>query len=226
MEENVVKRTIRISLLCLAVFVSLTALAAEKNGIVTSKDGMITIAPKAGNRTDTRLLPPPGQSFIYNDISSYPLGRYWCCTGYTISGPTSVIGQTFADGMPFTPAANMTVTEVVVAVGYVTGTNAVTVTLNDDDNGLPGTAIATFQATNLPGFGGCCTYSIKQLPGVSVTGGTQYWIVVQPGANDTWAAWTENDTNETLQPFAFYSSQNGGWTATEGDIAAYAILGH
>src|SRR5579872_775247 len=226
MEENAVKRTIRISLLCLAVFVSLTALAANKNGIVTSKDGMRTIAPKGSTGTATHLDPPAGNSFIYNDISSYPLGRYWCCTGYTISGPTSVIGQTFADGMPFTPASNMTVTEVVVGVGYVTGTDAVTVTLNADDNGLPGTALATFQVTNLPTFGSCCTFSVKNLPGVAVNGGTQYWIVVQPGGSDTWAAWNDNDTNESAQPFAFYSSQNGGWTATEGDIAAYAVLGH
>lgn len=217
------KRTIGVSLLCLAVLsLTMAAFAAENHGTTTSKDGRITIAGK-GSIVSSTFQKPANQTFIYNNLSSYPLGTYWCCEGWTISGPNSVVGETFAVGMPFTPSANYTVTEIVVSVGYVTGTNSIQVYLDADDNGLPGATLAHFYLQNEPTFGSCCVYQYNPGLGVAVTAGTQYWVVVAPGGADTWAAWNDNDTNETAQPFAGY---NGTWGATEGNLGGFAVLGH
>ncbi len=218
------KRTIGVSLLCLAVLtLTMAAFAAENHGTTTSKDGRVTIAAR-GSMVTSNFKAPASATFIYNDLSSYPLGTYWCCEGWTISGPTSLVGDTFAVGMPFTPSANLTVTEIVVAVGYVSGTNSIQVFLDADNGGLPGDTLAHFYFANEPSFGSCCTFQFNNSLGVPVTAGSQYWVVVGPGAPDTWAAWNDNDTNETAQSFAGY--HDGVWGAAAGDLGGFAVLGH
>lgn len=222
------KTAARSSVLCLAILliVSMTALAASKNGISTSKNGRETVAAKpAPNAAPLQKDPLSGLSIIYSNASIYPLGKYWCCTGYTITGSGSIVGTQFADGMPFTPSANATVTHIGVAVGWVTGTNEVTVTLNADNGGIPGTVLGTFNLSSLPNFGSCCSVEVENVSGVPVTSGTQYWVVVQSvtPTNDTWAAWNDNDTNETAQPFAF--QQSGVWIQTSGILAAFGVAG-
>jgi len=219
-------RILRGSALCsLALIFSIPALAVTTHrGVTTSKDGKVTVAtsPASGFTPGTdvidALLP------IYNNLSTYPLGRYWCCSGWTISGPNSIVGQTYAAAMPFTPAGNATVTKLVVSVGYVTGTNGVTVTLNSDAGGLPGSALASFDLSGLPQFGSCCTLQVSNT-GVPVTGGTKYWVVVATGDDtlDTWDAWNQNDTNQTNQPFASYN--NGVWSPSLGILGGFAVLG-
>jgi len=221
-----VKKTLTLVLVSF-LLVSLTAFAASKNGISTSHNGQVTATAKpSGTFFGGGPIADIGETVIYNNLSNYPLGVYWCCEGWTISGPNSPIGATYADGMPFTPAANGKVTKLVVAVGYVTGTNSVEISLNADANGLPGNVIGKFDVTGLPSFGSCCvTVSKGGGGGVSVTAGTQYWVVVQTDSKsaDTWNAWNDNDTNETAQPFAF--NNNGVWGATEGILGAFAVVG-
>ena len=220
------KTLVVLSLVTLLLF-SLTAMAASKNGFTTSRDGRQTTAPAAGNFLPYNFQPDSGETVIYNNLSNYPLGVYWCCSGWTISGPNSIIGATYADGMPFTPAANGTVNKIVVGVGYVTGTNGVTVSLNQDAGGIPGAVIGKFDVTGLPTFGSCCvTVSKSTSGGAKVTAGTQYWVVVQTSTNttDTWDAWNMNDTNQTTQSFAFFN--NGSWVPTGGVLGAFAVLGH
>lgn len=226
MEEIAVKKTLTLVLVSF-LFVSLTALAASNNGIATSKGGQMTTATRgAVGFVAPTYLPREGETVIYNNLSNYPLGVYWCCSGWTISGPNSPIGATYADAMPFTPAANGKVNKIVVAVGYVTGTNGVTVSLNNDAGGLPGSVIGKFDASNLPAFGSCCVVEMKGGGGgVAVTAGTQYWVVVQTSSKtaDTWDAWNENDTNQTIQTFAF--DNNGSWGLVSGVLGAFAVLG-
>jgi hypothetical protein len=51
------------------------------------------------------------------------------------------------------------VTTVEAAMGYNSGSgsNAIVLSVNDDNNGLPGDAIETFQVQNVPAAGSCCT---------------------------------------------------------------------
>jgi hypothetical protein len=222
MEGTMPNRILRASVLWLiALAVSIPA-AASRNGITTSKDKKLTFA-----RPGLRSVPGPNfdaATIIYNNIIRDELGRYNAGTGYTISGPDSPIGQTFADAMPFTPASDDTISRVIVAVGHVAGTNGVTVSVNEDAGGLPGNVLQSFDLTGLPVFGMCCLLESSDA-NIPVAAGTQYWVVVATSANtsDTWDAWNWNLTDQTAQPFAFFN--NGVWQQTSGVLAAFAVLG-
>jgi hypothetical protein len=166
LKEKIMKTAVRSFVPCLALLliVSLPALAASKDGIVTTKDGHQTIATKPAPYTvplQTDAL--SGLTVIYSNASKYPLGMYWCCAGWTISGSSN--GTQYADAMPFTPSANATVKEIGVAVGYVSGTNEVTVSLNADSSGLPGSPLGSFTVSNLPIFGTCCSAEVQSMSG-------------------------------------------------------------
>jgi hypothetical protein len=214
------------ALCSMALIFCIPALAVSNHhGVTTSKDGRVTLASPASAGDLAPRVDLPDAAQIYNNISNYPLGRYWCCSGWTISGPISPIGQTFADAMPFTAPGNATVTKLIVGVGYVTGTNGVTLSLNSDAGGVPGAALASFDLSGLPQFGSCCTVEMQNT-GVPINAGAKYWVVVATGddTQDTWAAWNNNDTNQTLQPFATF--QNGVWSPTSGILGAFAVLGN
>lgn len=217
------------SMLCLALVLlaSLTASAAGEDGITTAKDGRQTIAIKPVSpfvplQSDFAA----GLVRIYDNSSRYPLGVYWCCNGWTVSGSGSPTNTTYAEATPFTPSSNATVEKIAVAVGYVSGTNEVTISLNVDNGSLPGSSLASANVSNLPPFASCCQFEVANFAtGVPVTAGTQYWVVVQTTTptSDTSAAWNDNDTNQTLQPFAYYS--NGLWQSAEGILGAFAVVG-
>jgi len=220
---------LRRSGLCLiALVLGVPALAASKDGIATSKDGRQTFASRPSgfvHGADIEAGPGPTveRNVIYNNISAYPLGRYWCCTGWTISGPNSPIANTYAAAMPFTPASNATVARILVGVGYVTGTNGATISVNEDNGGLPGNVIQSFDVSGLPPFGTCCTLEVVNA-NIPVSAGTRYWVVVATSNNtsDTWDAWNMNDTNETAQSFAFFN--NGIWQAATGILGAFGVF--
>lgn len=205
------------------------AMGVNKNGVSVSKDGQQTSIFHAAKRwipQDAQLASGPVKMF--DNSSRYPLGVYWCCNGWTISGTGSQLGFQTAEAMPFTPTMSATVTHIGVAIGYISGDNQVIVSLNADSGGLPGTSLGSFTAANLPALGTCCAVEVGTIPGISVTAGTQYWIVVQTSTSNstTWAAWNENDTDQSTQNFAFQNSQDGsGWISTEGILGAFGVGG-
>jgi hypothetical protein len=101
--------------------------------------------------------------------------------------------------------------------------------VNADANGLPGKVLATTDATNLGSFGDCCQLVVgKGGPGLPVTQGTQYWVVVSTDSStqDTFDAWAFNSTDMREDyAFATYSSSTGVWQASEGLLPGYAVLG-
>lgn len=215
--------------LALLLIFSLTTMAADKNQISVSKDGRETRASKpAAQFTPLRTDPFSGLTILYDNGSKYALGVYWCCNGWTISGTGSQLDYQAAEAMPFTPSVNATVTRIGVAISYISGDNEVAVSLNADSGGLPGASLGSFTLSNLPGLGECCTTEVENITGVPVTAGTPYWIVVQTTtpSDTTWAAWNENDTNQTTQPFAYLNSQQGsGWFPTEGIVGGFGVAG-
>jgi hypothetical protein len=182
--------------------------------------------PKAPGKAVTYVSKDSNLAVLFNNFNSDPNNVYECCVGYTISGPSSAVAATYADAMPFTPGMNATVTKIAVAVGYVTGTNAVTVSLNADSGGLPGAVLKKFNLSGLPAFGSCCVVETHGTGGVPVTAGTQYWVVVKTTkkTKDTWDAWNLNNTDTSSQTFAFYN--NGSWGLTSGTLAAFKVMGN
>ncbi|HXM60546.1 MAG TPA: choice-of-anchor R domain-containing protein [Terriglobales bacterium] len=219
---------------------SLTAFAANKDGIVLSKDGRMTIATKPTPSVTRTERNEAGLVHIYDNLgTAYPKGEYWCCEGFTITGPTAITGfPEYWSAAAFTPSAAHTVTKVEVAVGYVEGYNGLIIGLYSDASGVPGKAIKTWSVTGLPNFGACCAVATAtDSTGISVTGGTQYWIVVKTNSksSNTYGAWNVNDTDQVdSAPAAQYCSQDKGgscstndkWTAFSSQPGlAFAVLG-
>ena len=142
---------------------SLTAFAAPKGDVVISKDGRM-ISVTNGVHSVTRVAPSDaGLVTIFDNIGkAYPKGTYWCCQGYGITGPdASGRSPEFWLAVAFTPSDNYMVTRVEVAISHFAGSNELVLSLNNDASGLPGTAIRTWNMTDMPLFGSCCTIQTK-----------------------------------------------------------------
>jgi hypothetical protein len=176
---------------------------------------------------------------IVSNLASYRSGRYWAFEGSPVTGPDGERG--FPENwraVAFSSRANHTATVIEVAVGLVSGTNGLVLSLNRDNKGIPGRAIATRRLSNLPAFGTCCTIETATLAkGTPLKAGTQYWVVVSTNSseNTTNATWMFNDTDQ-VDSFleASYCPSNcgsaSGWTPYQSDTVsgselAYAILG-
>jgi hypothetical protein len=199
--------------------VASSAAWAAPAGVSLSADHKITIIDH-GTKVYT---PPLGHAPKLKQIAGnlgtyYPKGLYFCCYGFTITGPNNSLGiGQYWDAVAFTPAANATATEVDAGVAYVEGTNGVVLSLTSDAGGIPGTVLWSGNAKNLGNFGSCCTLAVGKIKGgVALTAGTQYWLTVTTNkaeANE-YAAWAFNSTDETdTQTIA--SNTGSGWTAGE-----------
>jgi hypothetical protein len=193
--------------------------AADTSNFALSSDHRITMAlhPSQVNE-QYAIAHPAGVRPVYSNIGyEYPKGRYISNSGWTISGPTSLIGEQVWIGAQFTPKNSTTLVEADVAVGYVTGTMGFVLNLYTDAGGVPGTLMATFKAKKMPTFGSCCALTrVFNGTGVPVTGGTPYWLTVETNAAtaDEWAAWNDNDVDQV--DFGTNAVNNGaGWAATQ-----------
>jgi hypothetical protein len=213
---------------------SIAILAAQDNAVlrgsgttVWGKHARMTIVTEPAPSFATTNLNDSGLVTIFSNLAAvYPKGKYWCCAGYNVMGPTQ--GEQWMAGA-FTPGADHTVTRIEVAVGFSQqGTNGVVLSLNLDNNGVPGQALRTWNASNLPRFGDCCALVVKSdKSGIPVSAGTQYWVVLSTNSKekDTVDGWNFNDTNQMdLATVASYTSNK--WTVfqtTQG--VAFAVKG-
>jgi hypothetical protein len=144
---------------------------------------------------------------IFNTFG--PGDTYDRSTGWTVGFP-----GTYQDiGQAFTPAGNTyTLERLVLALGWVTGTNAVDVSLMTAVGGLPGSVLETWHVTNLPSFGTGGPITVDSVLHPFLEQGTQYFVVSSvPLGESTWAGWNWNIAG-TTGPLAF--RQNGGpWSA-------------
>ena len=164
---------------------------------------------------------------IFSNLASkYPKGEYWCCSGYNVMGPT--VGEQWM-AAAFTPQGNHTATTIQVAVGYSEGqTNGVVISLNSDNQGQPGKALKTWNASSLPRFGTCCVLVTKtDNGGIPLTGGKQYWVVLSTNSHeaDTVDGWNVDDTNQ-IDNATLASFTNNKWTVFQiSPGVAFAVKG-
>lgn len=214
--------------LSLAVLLfSLTAIA-QQNGVVRSPDGRTVYAVSPAKQqfwnADNTHYPA---SVIYNNLATKnPKGLYFSLGGETIEGPGAGSVQWMA--APFTPISNGTVGGIIVPLGYVfafTSTDVI-LSLNADDNGLPGAALQTWTVTinkNIV-LGSCCAVYTEN-GSVNITGGQQYWVVVSTEPDsDMYAAWNLNVTDEVDQVTNAYYDGTGWYTFQTINGVAFAVL--
>jgi hypothetical protein len=173
-------------------------------------------------------FPAMAQQTFFSDLGTGN-DLYNDSTGWTVSG-TGTVGTSFTAANLFTSLSSGSVSEIQLAVAYVTGTNAFYASIWTDNNGLPGTEL--WNAQNLSSSqpaGGCCgLVTVTGISGLSLTAGQQYFVVLGPESlNSTvWEAFDWN--NQGVNGLDLYSTNGGtNWNSngTGNPLGAFDILG-
>jgi hypothetical protein len=200
-------------------FTATAALAAAPTNVMLPNGAAETSVAKAHGTSGFYHAHAPKSAVIFDSIGA---GGYNCCSGWTISGPTSPIGEQIWTAIQITPTKNGAVKQIVAGIGFVTGTNSAELAVYSDASGVPGTMLWSGDVSDLPNFGSTSTTTVmsKVKPKVAFTANTPYWVAVQTDANSasTWDAWNESET--TNAPLA--QNDGAGWT-NFGSNAAGAV---
>jgi MYXO-CTERM domain-containing protein len=129
---------------------------------------------------------------------------------WTVSGATSQLGQQNSSAMQFTSGTAFILTQIDVALGWISGFNGVTLSLETSVGALPSNVVlASWTLTGLPTLDS--TFSTRETvtASLNLTAG-QYWIVAAAMGSDTWAGWNENNIGQ-IGDFA-QTQNNVNWT--------------
>jgi hypothetical protein len=211
-------------LLSAAMLLPMTAIAAPL-GVTLSPNKAVTVYHGAALK---RSLPawkaPKGKKAIIDTLGN-PI-TYDDGSGWTVSSAGSETGAQQWIAYPVTIKKSTTITEIVEAVGYVAGADAVTVALLADADGSPGAVLEEKLVKNLETFGDCCAVAVDKFKtGVPVTAGSTVWVAaILPTKKEstTWDAFNFSTVNTDTVPFAFY---NGAWNVSSGPYTAFAVYG-
>jgi hypothetical protein len=202
----------------LAVVVCCGSLLAQSKPVkgYAKRHGTITPAEKPSTT---------GKVTIFSNLFSVP-GSVYNPAGFYVSGPDN--STTYPEqwvAIPFTPTADSHVEEMQLAVGIISGTNLMDVTLAVDGGGVPGTALATKTIADIPEAGTCCTLATVRFkaPGIAVNAGTQYWIVAT--SNEFEPTFTGLWQFSNLDWYSYSQSQSGWASEFTSDWPAAAVSG-
>ena len=160
-------------------------------------------------------------------ISSFGPGN-----GYDLNGGLSIstIGSAnryeTATAVSFTPSSTYTLSQIDLALGYVSGTNSFVVKLVNDNSGPVGSLIETW-VFSAPTFLQADLNTLAPVTSIVLNGGDSYWIVVLPGGSDTWGAWNHPSPDTFVGELA--GSRDGGSTwypPVVGVGPAYDVVGN
>jgi hypothetical protein len=98
----------------------------------------------------------------------------------------------------FTSGGNYSVTQIDVALGYIGGTNSITVSLFTDNNGSAGSLLQSWNVAAPGSFGAGAGQiaTISGISGIDLVSGTSYWLEMSVGSNSE-SAWYVNSTGVT-----------------------------
>jgi len=200
---------IRLLLPMCLLLASFAAAQSVKDSVITINGGKDAVFMKAPTHVSSPdKFDPARLVTIYSNLG----------TGnevYSAGAGVGVLGKNAGQPHPqwsafgFTPTADHTVNAIRVGVSYVSGTNEVVMSLNENNGGLPGKVLHTWTFTGLPTFGTCCVLqTAKTKQGIAVKKGTMYWVVLRTSVDDTFDVWN-NDFGGQQGP---YSNNTGnGW---------------
>lgn len=169
------------------------------------------------------LLPSVSRAdiVVYSDFgpgmasNSSTNGVGWCVSGNNAPGCGPLTDRWIA--APFTPGGNVTLTQIDLALGNLSGTNGAVIDLVNSTSGLPGTTILeSWTASGLASGCGLCPTPILTLSStgsLGLQGGTQYWLIAKGSGSDTLDFWWGN------------VSGKGGTQASNNDGASWFLAG-
>jgi hypothetical protein len=216
-------------LLCVALLTVApgTLAAQDGEGIIRINGGSMTIAlSRNPQKIEQSAEDSSSLITIYSDLGT-GANVYLPNIGWSVTGP-EVAGGKVDSATLFTPKRNFNLVLIKVAVLTASGTNGVTLSLNRDSSGAPGTAIKTWNLVNLPSFPSCCKLDLARLKKtVRVKEGVQYWLVASTDkatqdASDSWNMNSRSIFGTVGQRFG-----NGAWQVTKNSalLPAFSVLG-
>jgi len=220
----------RLTFLCCFVNIMLAALPSfsqsTKENVITINGGKNAIYVKPqGSQNIKPTQPTAGLVKIYSNLGQGD-------NVYNAIAGSGILGKDAGQPRPqwvacgFTPSADHIVNEIRVGVTHVSGSDPFVMSLNEDAGGVPGKVLHAWQFSGLSEFGTCCSIETGRVrPGVAITGGKMYWVVVRTLLSnpDTYDVWN-NDFNGENGPFA--NSLGHGWI-NEGiqQLGAFGVFG-
>jgi len=173
---------------------------------------------------------PLGVDVLFSDLG--PPGNLYQCgttaTGWTVSGSGSPAGS-FTAANEFVVVSNGSVSQIDLAVSYISGVNSFYASIWTDNNGLPGTELARWDnLSSSTTFGQCGGFvTITGISGLSLIAGESYFMVLGPESfsSDTWEAWNWN--SQGITGLDLYSTDGGNtWNSngTANLLGAFDIL--
>lgn len=175
------------------------------------------------------------QDVFFSDLGTGS-NVYQCCTGWTVGG-SQTLGSFFVAANEFTAGASGSVSQIDIGIGYVTGENSFIASLWTANGSQPGSELAEWDnLSSSQAFGGCCgVVSITGISGLSLSAGTNYFLLIGPSnlSGTTWEAWNLNSTGVNgLDLFATSGCTSGNgtgcnWTSngTGNALGAFDVLG-
>ena len=199
--------------LAVLALASMPAFAAETDNNVTFHAGAFSAKSE-----DSRLV-----TIFDNFANKYPKALYLDDAGESLN--VTQLGV----AIPFTPTANHTVTEIEVAMSYSTNYNQAVLGLYTDANGVPGTALKTWNVRHMPHAGKCCVVMAKtDKAGIPIVAGQQYWVAVSRNpTHGTVATWDFNAVDQIDPSPLATNDLSIGWVGrqTVAPQPAFAVRG-
>ena len=128
---------------------------------------------------------------IFSALSPSNNGAGYCISGNATSDCGPMTNRWIAS--PFTPTGNFALTQIDLALGWVSGTNGAVIDLVNDESGAPGTRVLqSWTVGQLPPSGPTALVTLATAGIVTLERGTQYWLIVKGVANDTLDIWSGN----------------------------------
>jgi outer membrane protein assembly factor BamB len=108
------------------------------------------------------------------------------------------VNSSFIPGAEFTSLGNYSLTQINVALTYISGTNGATISLlNANSSGAPGTVLGTWKVSGLPVAGNGPLTTIKGIQGVDLLEGQNYFLQISPAdasSSDSWHICNDSDS--------------------------------
>jgi hypothetical protein len=159
---------------------------------------------------------------------AYPKGRYMADYGFWVAGENSSVEYQYWEAVPFTPKADAVLYEVDLALHHLDGFGGIVVSITEDANGVPGTALVSYKVAHpSPEAPECCgLVRLFNDTGLPVRGGTQYWLSLTTEArSQERSLWNFSVVDQVCQkPYAY--NDGTSWSAYTSNVTpAFAIFG-
>lgn len=173
---------------------------------------------------------PAGAATLYSDLGTVPGSLYSSSGGTNIAGSGNPVFSQQSLAALFTAAGSgsQTVTQIDLAVASLFVPNTFAASIWTDNGGIPGSEVANAYwslTTNIAPFTCCNFVTVSGISGVTLTGGTSYFMVLAPlSATDTSGSiWADNNVGL----YSGLVSLNGGatWISSPFLAGAFDVLG-